>query len=74
MINRIRAGIRVKIKPGVVTFYRRFKGNETGVIVSELDNNLGQTLVDVEWDGVGQSPVFEHEIEILPPMLTENTQ
>lgn len=65
MLDYRHRGYRVKIKPGIVTFYRRYKGNETGTIICELDNNLGRTLVDVEWAGIGQSPVFLEELIFL---------
>lgn len=69
MIDYTRRGTRVRIKPGIVTFYRRFTGHEEGAIVCELENGVGRKLVECEWDGIGQSPVFEEDIIILedPP-------
>lgn len=62
MIDYTRRGTRVRIKPGIVTFYRRFTGQEQGTIVSELENGVGRKLIEVEWDGLGQSPVFPDDI------------
>lgn len=65
MPNYSRRGTRVKIKPGVVTFYRRFRGDEQGTIVCELENGVGRKLIECAWAGIGQSPVFEEDIIIL---------
>lgn len=73
MISFLRRGTRVKIKPGVRTFYRAFRGDERGKIICELENNLGQSLVEVEWDGIGQSPVFSTEIELDTEMIKEES-
>ena len=71
MIDRSRRGTRVRIKPGIVTFYRRFTGHEEGTIVCELQNGVGRRLIEVEWDGIGQSPVFPDDITVLEEHRSE---
>lgn len=66
MIDYSRRGHRVQIKPGVRTFYRAFKGHETGTILCEIENGVGNRLLEVEWDGLGQSPVFPNEVDEIP--------
>lgn len=65
MIHRERKGTRVRIKPGVVTFYRTFPLGMEGFIEHELDNGIGRVLTFVLWDDLGISPVFDDEIEVL---------
>ena len=65
MIDRSRRGTRVRIKPGIVTFYRRFTGHEEGTIVCELDNGVGRRLIECAWNDGSQSPVFPEDIIVL---------
>lgn len=67
MINRTRQGTRVRIKPGVVTFYRKYPLGLEGLIVSECENGVGRSLIDVMWIDGNQSPVFESDIELMEP-------
>lgn len=65
MIDYSQRGARVRIKHPLRTHYRHFSGQETGTIVSAVETNVGQTLFEIEWDGIGQSPVFPHEVIFL---------
>lgn len=65
MVNYEKRGQRVKIKHPLRTHYRHFSGQEVGTIVSAVETNVGQTLFEIAWDGIGQSPVFPHEVIFL---------
>lgn len=65
MINRTRHGQRVKIKPGIVTFYRKYPVGLEGMIISECENGVGRCLIDVMWIDGNQSPVFDSDIDVM---------
>lgn len=65
MIDYTRRGKPVRIRCYTRTAYYTFQGHETGIVVCEIENGVGRKLVECEWPGIGQSPVFLEEIIFL---------
>ena len=61
MLHYKNRGRRVKVKFPTRTAFRYFQGSETGTVLCEVENNLGKRIVEIEWDGIGQSPLFPEE-------------
>ena len=64
MIDRSKAGRRCRTNQLVRTVEGDLARASTGTIRYEMEN-LGRSLVLVEWDKGFTVPVFPHEIEIL---------
>ena len=64
MIDTKRAGFRFVVRPGVRTFVGVVHG-QTGTIISEYDNGLGEQIALVHVDGIGEATLKLQDIELL---------
>jgi hypothetical protein len=58
-------GDRVATLTNLVTFSQKLRKGQCGTVLYEFDNGIGRMLVEVDWNDIGQYPVFREEIIFL---------